>query len=347
MNADSDLKIKGLKTFQRLTAKVNALLHGTPSSSVFICGLIAVFRICGLIAVFRMKLVDQKIGFVGLGNMGAPMARHLHAAGAEVTVWNRSEPALLKAEKMGLRRAETLRDLARALSGGIIGINLTTTETVAEVVFGKNGLVDDSLAPGTLIIDFGTTGVTQTKTFAARLGALGCGWVDAPVSGGQVGAEAASLTIMVGGAEKDVQRAWSIFEVVGKKITHLGDSGAGQVTKLANQLIVAQTIDAVAQALRLAELAGVDAAKVREALRGGFAESRILDLHGDRMIRRDFAPGGRSTLQLKDVRLICELAAEVGLDSPTLQNSLHQWVKFVEEKGWGDFDHSGLFKLYE
>ncbi len=295
----------------------------------------------------KPSLSEQKIGFVGLGNMGAPMARHLHAAGADVTIWNRSEPAMIAAEKNGLKRAETLGELARQLGGGIIGINLTTTETVEEVAFGKNGMVSDSLAPGTLIIDFGTTGVSKTTEFAARLTSLRCGWVDAPVSGGQVGAEAANLTIMVGGAEKDVQRAMVILEVLGQKITHLGSSGAGQVTKLANQLIVAQTIDAVAQALRLAELAGVDSGKVREALRGGFAESRILDLHGDRMVRRDFAPGGRSTLQLKDVRLICELASDVGLDSPTLQNSLHQWVKFVEEKGWGNLDHSGLFKLYE
>jgi 2-hydroxy-3-oxopropionate reductase len=119
------------------------------------------------------------------------------------------------------------------------------------------------------------------------------------------------------------------------------------VTKLANQLIVAQTIDAVAQALRMAELSGVDAALVRKALLGGFAESRILDLHGDRMVRRDFAPGGRATLQLKDVRLMCELADSVGLDSPTLKNSLAQWEKFVHEKGFGDLDHSGLFRLYE
>jgi 3-hydroxyisobutyrate dehydrogenase-like beta-hydroxyacid dehydrogenase len=172
-------------------------------------------------------------------------------------------------------------------------------------------------------------------------------WVDAPVSGGQVGAEAASLTIMAGGSPESFQRALPVFQVVGKNITHLGPSGSGQVTKLANQLIVAQTIDAVAQALRLAELSGVDSALVRKALLGGFAESRILDLHGDRMVRRDFAPGGRATLQLKDVRLMCQLADSVGLASPTLRNSLAQWESFVHEKGLGDLDHSGLFRMYE
>ena len=161
------------------------------------------------------------------------------------------------------------------------------------------------------------------------------------------GAEAATLTIMAGGSEADFQRARPVFQACGKNITHLGPSGSGQVTKLANQLIVAQTIDAVAQALRLAELSGVDPALVRKALLGGFAESRILDLHGDRMVRRDFAPGGRATLQLKDVRLMCQLADSVGLDSPTLRNSLAQWEKFVHEKNLGDLDHSGLFRLYE
>ena len=216
-----------------------------------------------------------------------------------------------------------------------------------EVVFGPGGLSEKGMESGTVIIDFGTTGVTATKRFSEKVDRLGGGWIDAPVSGGQVGAEAGNLTIMVGGIETQVHRAMPVLEVVGEKVTHLGESGAGQVTKLANQLIVAQTIDAVCQALRLAELAGLDSSKVREALRGGFAESRILELHGDRMVRRDFEPGGRSSLQLKDVKLICELAKDVGLESPTLQNCLHQWVKLVEQQGLGEIDHSGLFKLYE
>jgi 3-hydroxyisobutyrate dehydrogenase-like beta-hydroxyacid dehydrogenase len=172
-------------------------------------------------------------------------------------------------------------------------------------------------------------------------------WVDAPVSGGQVGAEAATLTIMAGGTTENFQRALPLLRVMGRNITHMGASGSGQVTKLANQLIVAQTIDAVAQALRLAELSGVEPALVRQALLGGFAESRILQLHGDRMVRRDFTPGGRATLQLKDVRLMCALADAVGLDSATLRNSLAQWERFVNELGLGDLDHSGLFRLYE
>lgn len=286
-------------------------------------------------------LFGHKIGFVGLGNMGRANARHLHEAGAEVIVWNRSDAPAEAAVALGMKRAASLPDLAREVGPGIICINLTMTDVVEKVVFGEGGLIE-GLHQDALIIDFGTTGVPETKRFAERVN-----WVDSPVSGGQVGAEAATLTIMAGGTRENFERALPIFQVVGKNITHLGPSGAGQVTKLANQLIVAQTIDAVAQALRLAELSGVDPALVRKALLGGFAESRILDLHGARMVKRDFAPGGRATLQLKDVRLMCELAESVGLDSPTLKNSRAQWETFVREKGLGDLDHSGLFKLYE
>ena len=273
--------------------------------------------------------------------MGRANARHLHEAGADVVVWNRSDAPAEAAVALGMRRAASLPDLAREIGPGVICINLTMTDVVEKVVFGPGGLIE-GLHKDALIIDFGTTGVPETKKWAERVN-----WVDAPVSGGQVGAEAATLTIMAGGSEANFQRALPIFQTCGKNITHLGPSGAGQVTKLANQLIVAQTIDAVAQALRMAELSGVDPALVRKALLGGFAESRILDLHGDRMVRRDFAPGGRATLQLKDVRLMSQLADSVGLDSPTLKNSLAQWEKFVHEKGFGDLDHSGLFRLYE
>jgi len=286
-------------------------------------------------------LLGTKIGFVGLGNMGRANARHLHEHGAEVVVWNRSPEPVEAAVKLGMRRALSLPELAREIGPGIVCLNLTMTDVVEKVVFGPGGLIE-GLHPDALIIDFGTTGVPETKEFAKKVH-----WVDAPVSGGQVGAEAGNLTIMAGGSEADFQRALPVFQAVGKNITHMGASGSGQVTKLANQLIVAQTIDAVAQALRMAELSGVDSALVRQALLGGFAESRILNLHGDRMVRRDFAPGGRATLQLKDVRLMCELAESVGLDSPTLRNSREQWEKFVHEKGHGDLDHSGLFRLYE
>ena len=286
-------------------------------------------------------LAGHKVGFVGLGHMGRAMARHLHAAGAEVVVWNRSEGPAAAAVALGMRRAASLPELAREIGDGIICLNLTTTDVVEQVVFGAGGLIE-GVDPQALFVDFGTTGVAETKGFAQRVH-----WLDAPVSGGQVGAEAGTLTIMAGGTDEAFRRASPILHAVGARVNHMGPAGAGQVTKLANQLIVAQTIDAVAQALRMAELAGVDPAKVREALLGGFAESRILQLHGDRMVRRDFAPGGRAELQLKDVRLMCQLADSVGLDSPTLRNSLAQWEKFVHAEGHGDLDHSGLFLLYD
>ena len=286
-------------------------------------------------------LAGHKIGFVGLGNMGRANARHLYAAGADMVVWNRSEGPAAAAVALGMRRAASLPELARELGAGVICVNLTTTDVVEQLVFGADGLFS-GMSKDAMIIDFGTTSVTATKEFAQRVN-----WVDAPVSGGQVGAEAGNLSIMAGGTEANFQRALPILQAVGERITHLGPAGAGQVTKLANQLIVAQTIDAVAQALRLAELAGVDPALVRQALLGGFAESRILNLHGERMVRRNFTPGGRAALQLKDVRLICELAASLGFQSPTLDNCRAQWERMVGEEGLGDLDHSGLFKLYD
>ena len=287
------------------------------------------------------SLSGQTIGFVGLGNMGSHMARHLANAGAKVIVWNRTPSRADAAVALGMQRSSSLPELARTVGSGVICINLTLTNVVEEIVFGPGGLHDELNQPS-LIIDFGTTGVAETRRFAGQ-----ANWVDAPVSGGQVGAESASLSIMAGGTIEDFNRALPILQTVGKRVTHLGPSGAGQVTKLANQLIVAQTIDAVAQALRLVELAGVDAAAARGAMLGGFADSRILDLHGDRIVRRDFVAGGRAALQLKDVRLMCELARSVGLQSPTLNNSLQQWEKLVDEMQLGDVDHSGLFKLYE
>jgi 3-hydroxyisobutyrate dehydrogenase-like beta-hydroxyacid dehydrogenase len=280
------------------------------------------------------------IGYVGLGKMGFPMARHLAAAGARVVAWNRSEEPLRRGAEFGIERANSLAELADKVGSGVVCLNLTTTEVVQELACGPWGLLQHA-APGALFIDFGTTGVEATRSLAARTW-----WLDAPVSGGEVGAEAASLSIMVGGIESGFQRALPLFATVGKRITYMGPSGAGQVTKLANQLIVAQTIDAVAQALRLAELAGVSSERVREALLGGFADSRILQLHGDRMVRRDFRPGGRAEWQLKDVRLICELAEQVGLRSGSLDHCRALWEQFVVEEGNGDLDHSGLFLHY-
>jgi 3-hydroxyisobutyrate dehydrogenase-like beta-hydroxyacid dehydrogenase len=288
----------------------------------------------------QQNLAGQRIGYVGLGNMGLPGARHLLAAGADLFVWNRTREKGAELVAKGARWANSLKELAGFVKDGIVCLNLTHTHVVQEIVLGETGLAKH-LNPEALVIDFGTTSVEATKEFARQLH-----WLDAPVSGGQTGAEQASLTIMVGGSESHFERAKELLHTVGKRVTRMGESGAGQVTKLANQLIVAQTIDAVAQAIRMAELAGVDPSLVRDALLGGFAESRILQLHGERMINRSFQPGGRAELQLKDVRLICELAQSIGFASPTLDNCLHQWEQLVDAKGLGHIDHSGLFELY-
>jgi len=258
-------------------------------------------------------------------------------------VWNRSDEPKQRAAERGMLVATDAEALAGVVGDGVICLNLTHSDVVTTMV----EVIEPALASGVTVIDFGTTGYEETLGFAAKLREKEGSWIDAPVSGGQVGAEAGNLTIMCGGEEEAFNRVRPVLDVVGEKVTLMGKSGAGQVTKMANQLIVAQTIDAVAQALRLAELAGIDSGKVRDALRGGFAESRILELHGERMVNRDFAPGGRSELQLKDVRLMSELAERVGLESSTLQNSLALWENFVHERGHGDLDHSGLFKIYE
>lgn len=289
------------------------------------------------------SLSGYKIGFIGLGNMGWPMSGHLQDAGADLVVWNRSDGPKHRAAERGMVVATDPAALAGVVGDGVICINLTFSDVVASVV----EMMTPALAEGVTVIDFGTTGYGETLGFAELLQERGGSWIDAPVSGGQVGAEAGNLTIMCGGDEAAFDRVKPVLDVVGEKVSLMGGSGAGQVTKYANQLIVAQTIDAVAQALRMAELAGVDPAKVRDALRGGFAESRILELHGERMVNRDFAPGGRSELQLKDVRLMSDLAERVGLDSSTLRNSLSLWENFVHERGHGDLDHSGLFKIYD
>lgn len=289
------------------------------------------------------SLSGYKIGFIGLGNMGWPMACHLQDFGADIVVWNRSDEPKQRAAERGMLVATDAEALAGVVGDGVICLNLTHSDVVTTMV----EVIEPALASGVTVIDFGTTGYEETLGFAAKLREKEGSWIDAPVSGGQVGAEAGNLTIMCGGEEEAFNRVRPVLDVVGEKVTLMGKSGAGQVTKMANQLIVAQTIDAVAQALRLAELAGIDSGKVRDALRGGFAESRILELHGERMVNRDFAPGGRSELQLKDVRLMSELAERVGLESSTLQNSLALWENFVHERGHGDLDHSGLFKIYE
>ena len=212
-------------------------------------------------------------------------------------------------------------------------------------MFGGDGVVH-GLQTGTIVIDMGTTAVTATRNFAQQIKAKGADYVDAPVSGGQVGAEAATLAIMVGASEDAFARAKPIFEVLGKNITHVGEVGAGQVAKAANQIIVGLTIGAVAEALALAKRAGVDAAKVRQALAGGFAASRILEVHGLRMVDQTFDPGGKATTQRKDLAQALELAQELGIKLPATALNRDLYDQLIE-MGGGELDHSALIKVLE
>jgi 2-hydroxy-3-oxopropionate reductase len=219
------------------------------------------------------------------------------------------------------------------------------TPDVEAVLFGAGG-VADGLKPGTLVIDMSSISPTATKDFAAKIAAKGCDYLDAPVSGGEVGAKQASLTIMVGGSEATFERAKPLFEAMGKNITLVGDTGAGQTCKIANQIIVALTIEAVAEALTFASKAGADPAKVRQAITGGLATSRILELHGERMIKRTFAPGFRIRLHQKDLNLALQAGRELGVALPNTA-STQQLFAAVAAAGGADLDHSGLVKALE
>lgn len=277
--------------------------------------------------------------------MGKPMARNLARAGAAVIVHNRSPGPRAELAGEGMTAAASPAEAARAAGAGIVILMVTDTKAVETVLTGPNGVLE-GLASGALVIDMGTTQVAATKDLAEKVRAAGGSYVDAPVSGGQVGAERATLTILAGGAQEDIARALPVFRVLGERITRIGEVGAGQVAKTANQMIVALTIGAVAEALALAKAAGVDPALVREALKGGFADSRILELHGQRMAEGRFEPGGRATVQLKDVDQALAFADTLDLELPGLRRNRDLWARMIDA-GHGDLDHSGLIKVIE
>lgn len=293
-------------------------------------------------------LSGRRLGFVGIGLMGLPMCRNLLAAGADLVVYNRTreKAADFAAANPGrVRAAASPAEVAASGADSII-VNLVDTAAVALAVEGTEpaGLLA-GLAPGQLVIDMGTSGVAETRALAARVEAAGGAYADAPVSGGVVGAESASLAIFVGAADPVFPRAREILAVLGRNITHCGTVGCGQVTKIGNQMIVALTIGAVAEAMALAEKAGVARATFRGALAGGFADSRILELHGQRMVEESFAPGGRARIQRKDVQLALDLGEAVDMELPSTARNMELWNRMVE-RGWGDLDHAGLIKIY-
>lgn len=285
----------------------------------------------------------ETIGFIGLGIMGAPMAGHLLEAGYDVVTTDHrsSPPADLVAR--GLKAVTGSDAVARAAD--IIITMVPDTPQVEEVLFGHNG-VASGLSEGKLVIDMSSISPIATKEFARRINELGCDYLDAPVSGGEVGAKAASLTIMVGGSEATFARARPVFEKMGKNITLVGDNGVGQTTKVANQIVVALTIEAVAEALVFASKAGADPAKVRQALMGGLASSRILEVHGERMIKRSFDPGFRIELHQKDLNLALEGARSLGVALPNTSTT-QQLFNACAANGGARDDHSGLVKALE
>lgn len=284
----------------------------------------------------------MNVGFIGLGVMGRPMAGHLIDAGHTLFL-NRVKPVSQGLVDKGGKAVETAKAVAEAAD--IIILMVPDTPDVENVLFGRDG-VAEGLSKGKLVIDMSSISPVATKAFAERIAALGCDYVDAPVSGGEVGAKNAALTIMCGGTQAAFDRAKPLFDKMGKNITLVGGVGDGQTAKVANQIIVGLTIEAVAEALTFAKKAGADPAKVREALMGGFAASRILELHGDRMIKRTFDPGFRIRLHRKDLALATDAAKALSVALPNVA-ATQQLMNAAVAQGDGDKDHSGLVLTLE
>jgi 2-hydroxy-3-oxopropionate reductase len=296
-----------------------------------------------------MTATAQKLGFIGLGIMGAPMAQHLIAAGHTVFVNTRGKvPADIAASKATV--CASAADVAA--QADVIFLMVPDTPDVEQVLFAAGGVAEGLKTSGAnggtgkTVVDMSSISPMATKQFAAQINALGADYIDAPVSGGEVGAKAASLTIMCGGSQAAFDRVLPLLSLMGKNITLVGGNGDGQTTKVANQIIVALNIAAVGEALLFASKAGADPAKVRQALMGGFAASRILEVHGDRMVKRTFNPGFRIKLHQKDLNLALQGARELGVALPQTAGAA-QLMGVCAANGMADLDHSALVKALE
>lgn len=283
-----------------------------------------------------------KLGFVGLGIMGAPMAGHLVAAGHQVFINTRSQVPKELADTAAIVCSSPAEVAQKA---DIIITMVPDTPDVEKVLFGEHGIAS-GLTKGKIVVDMSSISPIETKAFAQKINALGCEYVDAPVSGGQLGAKGATLTIMVGGSQATFDKVKPVFELMGKNITLVGGNGAGQITKVANQIIVALNIEAVAEALVFASKAGADPAKVREALMGGFASSKILEVHGERMIKRTFDPGFRIELHQKDLNLALSSAKALGVSLPNTATA-QELLNSCSAHGGKAWDHSAMVKALE
>ena len=284
----------------------------------------------------------SNIGFIGLGIMGKPMAGHLQAAGHRLFTHTRgARPDDLIAKGAVFCASNT--EVAR--KADIIIVMVPDTPDVESVLFGAEG-VAAGLSKGKIVVDMSSISPIETKRLAKKINDLGCDYLDAPVSGGEVGAKAASLTIMVGGPQTAFDKMKPLFELMGKNVTLVGGNGDGQTTKVANQIIVALTIEAVAEALVFASKAGADPTCVRQALMGGFAASRILEVHGDRMVKRTFDPGFRIELHQKDLNLALSSARSLGVALPNTATA-QELFNACAANGGGKWDHSGMVKALE
>lgn len=284
----------------------------------------------------------SNLGFIGLGIMGAPMAEHLQSAGHQMFLQSRGgvPQNLLDAGGIACSSAREVAEQA-----DIVFIMVPDTPHVEDVLFGDDG-VASGINAGKTVVDMSSIAPIATKNFASRINELGCQYLDAPVSGGEVGAKAGSLTIMVGGTADSFEKVTPLFQLMGKNITHVGGNGDGQTCKVANQIIVALNIQAVGEALLFAAKAGADPGKVREALMGGFASSKILEVHGERMIKRTFAPGFRIELHQKDLNLALDGAKTLGLSLPNTATAQQMFSACVANGGAG-WDHSALVRALE
>ena len=282
------------------------------------------------------------IGFIGLGIMGTPMASHLIKAGHQLFVYTRGK---LPAEIAESGATQCLDAKGVAERADLILIMVPDTPDVGEALFGEKG-VAKGLKAGKTVVDMSSISPVETKLYAQKIEALGCDYLDAPVSGGDVGAKNAALSIMVGGKSEVFERVKPVFELMGKNITLVGGSGDGQTCKVANQIVVALTINAVAEGLLFAARAGADPAKVRAALMGGLATSRILDILGDRMVKRTFDPGFRIALHQKDLNLALSAAKQLGLALPATSTAQQLFSACVSHGGTA-WDHSGMVRALE
>ena len=283
-----------------------------------------------------------KIGFVGLGIMGTPMAGHLIKAGHQLYVYTLGKMPQAIAET-GATQCTNARGVASRAD--IVFVMVPDTPDVEAALFDENGIAS-GLTAGKVVVDMSSISPIATKAFAKKINALGCDYLDAPVSGGEVGAKNATLSIMVGGPEAAFERVKPLFEAMGKNITLVGGNGDGQTAKVANQIIVALTIEAVAEALLFAARAGADPARVRQALMGGFASSKILEVHGERMIQRKFDPGFRIALHQKDLNLALSSARELGVSLPNTATA-QELFNACAAHGGQAWDHSAMVRALE